>query len=110
MSGERTGSLRFGISADQVNGSEAVNGEPPDMSLADPVWDFLKTESIGVEGCACIDIPHKKRDMVEGEMIRHRQAFPGTGEPDGIALSEANRECELTHRCDQEGNRPSFQW
>jgi hypothetical protein len=46
------------------------------MSLADPVRDFLKTENIGVEGCACIDIPHKKRDMVEGEMIRHRQAVP----------------------------------
>jgi ribosomal protein L24 len=44
------------------------------MSLADPVGDLLKTENIGVEGCACIDISHKKRDMVEGEMIRHRQA------------------------------------
>jgi hypothetical protein len=70
------GKARFGISADQVNGAEAVNGEPPDMSLADPVWDFLQAENVGVEDCACIDISHKKRDMVEGEMIRHRQAVP----------------------------------
>ncbi len=76
VGGERTGPPRFGIAPDQVNGSEAVNGEPPDMSLADPVGDLFQAENIGVEGCACIDIPHKKRDMVEGEMIRHRQAFP----------------------------------
>src|SRR3712207_2228574 len=70
VGGERARPLRFGISPDQVNCSEAVDGEPSDMRLADPVGDVLEAENIGIEGCACINIPHKKRDMVQCEEIQ----------------------------------------
>ena len=49
MGGERAGSLLFRIAADQVEGPEAVDGEPSDMALADPVGDFLKAKDISVK-------------------------------------------------------------
>jgi len=67
MSGERTGSLCFRVFANQVEGPEAIDGEPSYMALANPVRDFLKAKNIGVEGGTCMHIPHVERNMMQHE-------------------------------------------
>ena len=69
MRGERTGSLRFKVTADQVEGPKAVDDKPADMALADPVGDFLKPKDSGVESGTGIHIPHIERDMMQREKV-----------------------------------------
>ena len=38
----------------RVEGPKAVDGNPADMALADPVGDFLKPKDSGVESGTCI--------------------------------------------------------
>jgi hypothetical protein len=52
-----------------VEGPETVDGEPPDVALADPVGDFRKAKDSGVEEGTGIHIPHIQRDMMQSEKI-----------------------------------------
>ncbi len=44
------------------------------MAFAHSVGDFLKAKDIGIEGGACIHIPHIERDMMQDEKVGHCQA------------------------------------
>jgi hypothetical protein len=98
MGGEWTGSLRFRVAANQVEGPEAVDDEPSDVALANPVRDFRKAKDGSVEEGTGIHIPNIQRDMMQGEKVGHGQVpVPKSSEGHRRSITAIARHHHVTH-------------